>query len=466
MGNSRDFSIIIPVYHESEYIEPCIRRLERLDLIDRSEIIVVDGGNGSTVARLLSIDSTLYVRSVLTAPGRGGQLRSGAETAIGRFLVFLHVDTVLPGNALSLVGSSLENSVAGAFRFRIRSTSPAIRFVGIAADIRSRLSRIPYGDQVHFFRADEYGTIGGYRDSPIMEDVEIMRYGYAIEYDFAPPSQIKSTMETKRVENLYFAGQINGTTGYEEAAAQGLIAGVNAAQKLHGKSPLVLDRSQAYIGVLIDDLVTKEIHEPYRMFTSRAEYRLLLRQDNADLRLMPIGHALGLLDESTFGRLEKKRERIEEELYRLRNQRISPSDSISQFLNERGAGALKDGTTLEQLLRRPELEIEDVYSIAGLPAPEEAVSEQVRMEVKYEGYIKRQFAQIEKLKKLEDTPMPDDFDYSPIHNLSTEGREKLAKVQPRSLGQAARISGVTASDISMLMIHLKAGARHSEHSAK
>ena len=175
MGNSRDFSIIIPVYHESEYIEPCIRRLERLDLIDRSEIIVVDGGNGSTVARLLSIDSTLYVRSVLTAPGRGGQLRSGAETAIGRFLVFLHVDTVLPGNALSLVGSSLENSVAGAFRFRIRSTSPAIRFVGIAADIRSRLSRIPYGDQVHFFRADEYGTIGGYRDSPIMEDVEIMR---------------------------------------------------------------------------------------------------------------------------------------------------------------------------------------------------------------------------------------------------------------------------------------------------
>jgi tRNA uridine 5-carboxymethylaminomethyl modification enzyme len=290
-----------------------------------------------------------------------------------------------------------------------------------------------------------------------LENVEIMRYGYAIEYDFAPPSQIKPTMETKKIENLYFAGQINGTSGYEEAAAQGLMAGINAVLKLKSGPPFVLDRSEAYIGVLIDDLITKEIHEPYRMFTALAEYRLLLRQDNADLRLMPAGHKLGLVDDATYGKLEKKREQIEEELHRLKNHRVAPSESINRLLSERGTGPLKDGTTLEQLLRRPELELADVYAMAGLTVPEESVSEQVQIEVKYEGYIKRQLAHIEKLRKLEDARIPDAFDYASVHGLSTEARGKLNRLRPISLGQAARIAGVRPSDISILTIYLKTG---------
>ncbi len=288
-----------------------------------------------------------------------------------------------------------------------------------------------------------------------LKHAEIMRHGYAIEYDYAPPSQIKPTMETKTIENLYFAGQINGTSGYEEAAAQGLMAGINASLKLRNAPPFLLDRSEAYIGVLIDDLVTKEILEPYRMFTAHAEYRLLLRQDNADLRLTHIGHRLGLVDDSTFARVEKKRERIEEELHRLRINRLPSSESINLFLQERGTGLLKDGTTLEQLLRRPELGLDDVYALAGFALPEEGVSEQVQIEVKYEGYITRQLAHIEKLKNLEDSVIPDGFDYSGIHNLSTEAREKLTRVRPVSLGQAARITGVTPSDISILMVYLK-----------
>ena len=288
---------------------------------------------------------------------------------------------------------------------------------------------------------------------------EIMRHGYAIEYDFAPPSQITPTMETRKVAGLYFAGQINGTSGYEEAAAQGLMAGVNAVLKLRGEPPLILGRSQAYIGVLVDDLVTKEIQEPYRMFTARAEYRLLLRQDNADLRLMPIGHRLGLVDDSTFKRLERKREGIEAELDRLGKHRIPPSDEINDILRERGTGSLKDGATLVQLLRRPELDLADVYAMAGLSMPDDGVAEQVQIEAKYEGYIKRQIAQVEKIKKLEDTIIPDSFDYSSLNSLSTEGREKLSRIRPRSLGQATRISGVSASDISILMVYLKAGSK-------
>ena len=289
-----------------------------------------------------------------------------------------------------------------------------------------------------------------------LEQAEIMRYGYAIEYDFAPPSQIKPTLETRKVEGLYFAGQINGTSGYEEAAAQGLMAGINAALRLRAEPPLVLERSQAYIGVLIDDLVTKEIREPYRMFTARAEYRLLLRQDNADLRLMPLGHRLGLVDDSIFRRLEKKRERIEEELSRVKNHRLAPSESIDAILLERGTGPLKDGATLEQLLRRPELDLCDVYAMAGLAAPADSVGEQVQIEVKYEGYIKRQLAQIDKLRKLEHSLIPEDLDCSRLSGLSTESREKLARLRPVSLGQAARISGVSPSDISILMVYLKA----------
>ncbi|RJP18341.1 MAG: tRNA uridine-5-carboxymethylaminomethyl(34) synthesis enzyme MnmG [Candidatus Abyssobacteria bacterium SURF_5] len=289
-----------------------------------------------------------------------------------------------------------------------------------------------------------------------LEHAEIMRYGYAIEYDFAPPSQIRATMETRRVENLYFAGQINGTSGYEEAAAQGLMAGINAALKLRGEPPLVLERSQAYIGVLIDDLITKEIHEPYRMFTARAEYRLLLRQDNADLRLTPLGHNLGLIDGRAMDRLQKKCERIEDEMNRLKSVRLNPAPAIEKFLLERGTGPLRDGTTLEQLLRRPELDISDVYMLAGASIPERDVAEQLQISVKYEGYIKRQLAHIEKLKRLEDSLIPDSFDYGRVHGLSTEAREKLSRLRPMSLGQASRISGVSPSDISILMIYLKA----------
>ncbi len=307
---------------------------------------------------------------------------------------------------------------------------------------------LPEDVQLEFLR-----TIEG------LEKAEIMRHGYAIEYDFAPPSQITPTMETRKVAGLYFAGQINGTSGYEEAAAQGLMAGVNAVLKLRGEPPLILGRSQAYIGVLVDDLVTKEIQEPYRMFTARAEYRLLLRQDNADLRLMPIGHRLGLVDDSMFKRLERKREGIEAELDRLSKHRIPPSDEINDILRERGTGPLKDGATLVQLLRRPELDLADVYAMAGLSMPDDGVAEQVQIEAKYEGYIKRQIAQIEKIKKLEDTIIPDAFDYSCLNSLSTEGREKLSRIRPRSLGQATRISGVSASDISILMVYLKAGSK-------
>jgi tRNA uridine 5-carboxymethylaminomethyl modification enzyme len=305
-------------------------------------------------------------------------------------------------------------------------------------------SSLPEDVQLRFLR-----TIRG------LEQAEIMRYGYAIEYDFAPPSQIRSTMETKQVANLYFAGQINGTSGYEEAAAQGLIAGINAALKLRDEPPFILSRSQAYIGVLIDDIVTREIREPYRMFTARAEFRLLLRQDNADLRLMPIGHKLGLVDDSTFTSLERKRERIEEELNRLRNCRIPQSETVNRILHDRGAGAMKDGTTLEQLLRRPELDVAEVYAIAGLAEPEAPVSEQVQIEIKYEGYIRRQLAQIEQVEKLEATAIPQDIDYSRVHSLSNEGREKLARFRPLTLGQAARITGVRPSDVSILMIYLK-----------
>jgi len=286
-----------------------------------------------------------------------------------------------------------------------------------------------------------------------LENVQITRYGYAIEYDFVPPTQLLPSLECKVAEGLFLAGQINGTSGYEEAAAQGIIAGINAAMKVHGKSPLILRRDQAYIGVLIDDLVTKGTQEPYRMFTSRAEYRLLLRHDNADRRLMPIGYRLGLIPETQMRRLQAKEAAIAATLAFLRGQKHS-------------------GDTLELLLRRPGMTFRDIRSIApeimtiiephmrAFPAgADEAfldeVAEQVEIEVKYAGYAARQMKQIEQFRRMEDRPIPPDLDYARIRELRVEARQKLARIRPISLGQAARISGVSPADIAILMVHLQ-----------
>jgi tRNA uridine 5-carboxymethylaminomethyl modification enzyme len=291
---------------------------------------------------------------------------------------------------------------------------------------------------------------------PALTGARIMRAGYAIEYDFVPPTQIMASLETKRIAGLFHAGQINGTSGYEEAAAQGLMAGINAARKVQGRAPIVLRRDQAYIGVLIDDIVTKEITEPYRILTSRAEYRLVLRQDNADLRLTPLGHELGLISADRHGRVEEKRRQVEGELRRLANTAIAPSARVTEVFESLGTKAPDSGIQALQLLRRPEADYESVAILAPSPTElsPEAI-EQVTIQAKYAGYIEKQQQEIERVRRLEDWQIPGDWDYSLVIGLRNEAREKLQLFRPATVAQAARIDGVNPADISILLIHLR-----------
>ncbi len=291
-----------------------------------------------------------------------------------------------------------------------------------------------------------------------LDEVEIMRPGYAVEYDYVDPTQLKPSLETKLIENLYFAGQINGTTGYEEAGSQGLVAGINAALRVKGEDPFVLDRSQAYIGIMVDDLVTKGVDEPYRMFTSRAEYRLVLREDNADMRLGEMGYRIGLLKEEDYAKFEARKRAVTEELNRLESIKVVPNTSSNDILQRLGASPIKKPHSLKELLRRPEISYRDLefFESNGLHnTSSDDVISQIEMEVKYEGYIKRQMEQIDKFKKLEDFVIPESFSYNDIPGLSKEIVQKLTHVRPSSLGQATRISGVTPAAISVLMVYLK-----------
>ena len=295
-----------------------------------------------------------------------------------------------------------------------------------------------------------------YRTVPGLENAEIVRNAYAIEYDCINPVQLKSSLEFKKIDGLFSGGQFNGSSGYEEAAAQGLIAGINAARKLQGKEPVILDRSQAYIGVLIDDLVTKENHEPYRMMTSRAEYRLLLRQDNADLRLTPIGYEIGLVDEARFNRVRDKERQVDEEILRLEKTNIGANQKTQEFLQRLGSTELKSGINLAELIKRPELDYEITAEIdPKRPELASDVREQVNIHLKYDGYIKRQLQQVKQFKKLEGKRIPEDIDYSQINSLRKEAVQKLSLYQPLSIGQASRISGVSPADVSVLLVYLE-----------
>ncbi len=308
-------------------------------------------------------------------------------------------------------------------------------------------SSLPEEVQVKF-----YHTIKG------LENCVIMRPAYAIEYDCVDPTEMNATLEFKNLPGLYGAGQFNGSSGYEEAAAQGLIAGINAAMKVQGKKPLVLDRSTSYIGTLIDDLVTKGANEPYRMMTSRSEYRLILRQDNADVRLTPIGYSLGLISEERWKKFNRKQEQIKQELYRIAHTTIPADEKLNEILVSRETTPVTEGTKLIDLLRRPQLSYSNLREVDVVrPELDSSVFEQVEIEVKYEGYIKKQLRQVEQMRNLEKKKLPSDFDYTELKGLRLEAQEKLNKIKPLNIGQASRISGVSPADISVLLIWLSQG---------
>ena len=289
-----------------------------------------------------------------------------------------------------------------------------------------------------------------------LENVEIMRPAYAIEYDSIDATLLKRTLEHREISNLFFAGQINGSSGYEEATAQGLIAGINAALNIQGREPFILDRSEAYIGVLIDDLVTKETNEPYRMMTSRAEYRLTLRQDNADLRLTKKGYELGLVTEERYQKTLKKERTVNEELERLKKVKINPTSENNRILEEMGTNPLKTQISMYELIKRPELDYDKTIILdPERPELHKEIKRQVEIQIKYEGYIKKQMIQVEQFKKLENRKLEPDRDYSLIKGLSNEAVQKLNAIKPESVGQASRISGVSPSDINVLLIHLE-----------